>query len=129
MLATTEVLYGSDRESAANSVYKMAEAMRNNDFEYIFGCLANDDLVNRAKAELRGAQCHSCRVTAMNSIDISDDGQNATVDFVAFAKASNKTFREPVFIQRRVVLYMKMSGKKWIVEDFEQSDPRAGLKL
>ncbi len=129
MLVTTEVLYVSDRESASNAVYKMAEAMQRNDFDYVYGCLGSERLVNRAKAELRDATCHSCFVTAMNGIEISDDRMNATVKFVAFAKASNTNFPNPVPIQRRVVLHMKKSGDKWVVEEFEQSDPREGLKL
>lgn len=127
MLIVTEIAIVSDRESASNAVYDMAAAMRENDFDYIFSCLSDEELVSRAKAELRGATCHACRVTAMNVVEISDDGNSATVDFVAFAKASNRQFTRSTPIQRRIVLDMKRTGDKWLVQDFESHDPRAGL--
>jgi len=128
-LIVTEVLIVSDRESAANAVYDMAEAMNVNDIDKVLGYLDNDELVTRAKGHLRGAECHACRVTAMNGIEVTDSGKKATVDFVAFAQASNREFPQPVPIQQAIKLHMKKVGDGWKIYDFEVSDPQRNLKL
>lgn len=128
LLITTEILIVTDREQVENSLYDMADAMRKNDFEHVFDYLDNDDLVRRAKANLRDATCHSCNITAINEVAVTEDG-TATVDFAAFAKASNKAFPSPTPIQRRIKLFFTKRGEKWKITDFQTSDPRAGLAL
>jgi len=128
LLITTEILIVTDREQVENSLYDMADAMRENDFEHVFEYLDTDELVARAKANLRDATCHSCNITAINEVVVGDDG-TATADFAAFAKASNTAFPSPTPIQRRIKLFFKKRADQWKIIDFETSDPRAGLNL
>ena len=129
ILITTEILIVTDREHVENSLYDMASAMSENDFERVFTYLDSEDLVARAKANLRNATCHSCNITGINEVVIGDDGTSATADFTAFAKASNSAFPTPTPIQRRIKLYFKKRSDQWKITDFETSDPRAGLNL
>ena len=129
MLVATEVFIVTDREEVENSLYEMATSLRENDFDGVYGFLATDQLVQRAKRQLSGATCHGCNITAINSVEVDSDGGSATADFVAFAKASNKQFSAPTPIQRRIKLHFQRIGQKWKVSDFETSDPRAGISL
>ena len=129
LLITTEILIVTERERVENSLYDMASAMRENEFERVFEYLDTDDLVAQAKAHLRGATCHSCTITGINDVAIAEDGTSATADFIAYAKASNTAFPSPTPIQTRVRLNFEKRSDKWKVTDFETSDPRAGLNL
>jgi len=129
LLITTEILIVTDREQVENSLYDMADAMRENDFDHLFSYLDSDELVARAKANLQDATCHACNVTAINDVTIDEGGNKATADFVAFAKASNKVFPSPTPIQRKIKLFFQKRGENWKITDFETSDPRAGFSL
>lgn len=125
LLITTEILIVTDREQVENSLYDMADAMRENDFDRVFRYLDSDELVDRAKANLRNAKCHSCNITAINEVVVKDG--TATADFAAFAKASNQSFPTPMPIQQRIKLFFTKRGEKWKITDFNTSDPRAEL--
>ena len=125
LLITTEVLIVTDREQVENSLYDMASAMRKNDFDHVFEYLESDELVRRAKSNLRDATCHSCNITAINEVTVNDD--TATADFAAYASASNKNFPSPTPVQRRIKLLFKKRDGNWKISDFETSDPRAAL--
>jgi len=129
LLITTEILIVTDREQVENSLYDMASAMRENDFEHVFSYMDTKDLVSQAKAHLRDATCHSCMITGINEITIGEDGESATADFTAYAKASNTAFPSATPVQTRVELRFKRRDEKWKITQFETSDPRAGLKL
>ena len=125
LLITTEVLIVTDREQVENSLYDMASAMRKNDFDHVFEYLESDELVRRAKSNLRDATCHSCNITAINEVTVNDD--TASADFAAYASASNKNFPSPTPVQRRIKLLFKKRDGNWKISDFETSDPRAAL--
>jgi ketosteroid isomerase-like protein len=130
LTVVTEILIVTDRESVENALYDMASGMRENDFDRVFAYLNDEDLVRRAKGELRDATCHGCNITAVNSIEVENGGEQAVADFVAFAKASNKQFNSPVPIQRRIKLDLKKDGNgRWRVMEFETSNPRDTLRL
>lgn len=122
-----EVSIVTNREQVENSLYDMASAMRKNDFEHVYGYLDREDLVRRARSQLRDATCHSCNITAINEVLIEKDGTAASADFVAFARASDKSFPSPTPLQRRIKLFFEKRGDTWKVVDFNTSDPRAGF--
>ncbi len=129
LLITTEIMIVTDRERVENSLYDMAAAMHQNDFDRIYEYLASDELIQRAKSNLQDATCHACRITAINGVEVQADGKTATADFTAFAQASNKSFPSPTPMQRRIKLIFKKTADDWKISDFETSDPRAGLSL
>jgi ketosteroid isomerase-like protein len=128
VLNVIEVSIVTDREQVENSLYDMASAMRQNDFEHVFEYLDREELVQRARAELRDATCHSCNITAIKEVTVGQAGESAVADFVAFARASNKGFPSPTPIQRRIKLSMEKRSGGWKIVDFETSDPRAGFR-
>lgn len=126
----TEILIVTDREHVESALYDMADGMRQNDFDRVFAYLDNEELVRRARGRLRDATCHGCTITAVNEVSVSADGREAVADFVAFAKASNKDFPNPVPIQRRIQLdFRKSDSGDWKIVDFETQDPRERLGL
>ena len=129
LLITTEVLIVTDREEIENSIYEMAAAMQQNDFEKVFDYLDTEELKRRAKGELRDATCHACSITAINEVTVKQEDNTAVADFVGFAQASNRAFPSPTPIQRRIKLYFRKAGDDWKIIDFESSDPRAGFSL
>jgi len=129
ILNVIEVYVVTNREQIENSLYDMASAMQKNDVERVLSYLDNEDLVQRARNEIRDAKCHSCTITAINEVAIANNGQSATADFVAFARASNRSFPSPTPVQRRIKLSFEKRGNDWKVSDFETTDPRAGFSL
>ena len=129
IMVVVEVMIVTDKEQIENTIHEMAAAMQENDIDRVMSYLATEDLVSRARSELRGATCHFCRVTAVNEVNVAEDGQSANIDFVAYAKASNKSFPQPTPVQARVKLFFEKQPEAWKVVDFEASNPRAGLKL
>ena len=129
LLVVVEILIVTDREQVENSLYEMATALRENEFERVYAFLADEQLVARARSEIDGATCHACNITAVNKVEVAPDGTSATADFVAFAKASNKRFPSPVPLQRKIKLFFKRIDSQWKVSEFETSDPRAGISL
>jgi len=127
LLNVIEVYVVTNREQVENSLYDMASSMQKNDFDHVYSYLDTEELIQRAQAELRDATCHQCTITAINEVAVADSGQSATVDFVAFARASNRRFPSPVPLQRRIQLSLEKRGDDWKVSDFETSDPRAGF--
>lgn len=128
LLIIIEVMIVTDKEQIENTLKDMAAAMQKNDIDHVLDYLATPELVSRAKGHLReDATCHSCVITAINQVTVNDTGQSATADFVAFARASDRRFPNPVPIQRRIKLHFEKQQNRWKVVDFEQADPRAGI--
>ena len=127
ILNVIEVSIVTHREQVENSLYDMASAMQRNDIDHVLEYLDSDALAQRARSELRDATCHACRITAINEIEISDQEETATADFVAFARASNQQFPSPTPIQGRIKLFFAHRSGLWKIVDFETSDPRAGF--
>lgn len=128
VLNVIEVSIVTSREQVENSLYDMASAMRDNDFERVFEYLDSEELVQRARSELRDATCHSCNITAINEVSVENDGRTGVAEFVAFARASNKQFPSPTPLQRRIKLSLRRQNSTWKIVDFKTSDPRAGFR-
>lgn len=128
LLVIVEVLIVTDKEQIENSLHDMADAMHNNDIDHALSYLKTPELVARARAKMPGnPTCHLCRITGINEIEVAKDGQSATADFVAFAKASNDRVPNPTAVQAHVKLFFEKQSESWKVVDFEASNPRAGL--
>ena len=128
ILVVVEVSIVTDKEEIENTVHEMAAAMHESDFDRVMSYLDSEDLVSRARAELRGSTCHLCRITAINEVNVDENGEAGTIDFVAYAKASNRQFPTPTPVQSRIKLdFEKQNDGQWKVVDFEASSPRAGL--
>ena len=121
----------TDRERLNSLLYEVAEAVEANDHARVISYMHPDASagVMRAKSELPQYDFSEARVTRVKEIKILDKAvpPEAIAEFnvVVEVGVQGQRFRVPRF----VIVYFRMKDDRWLVTDYEHSEPLAAFKV
>lgn len=120
----------TDQEKITRMLNDVASALQRNDSEYVLSHIHPQatETVQRAKTELPRYKFSEARVTRIKAVtvDNSRKPETAVAEFNVVVKLSFEGFSGPV--ARFVKLYLAKQDDRWLVRDYEHSDPTEGFR-
>lgn len=131
MLAMISVQVQTDRERLTDTLHAVASALQRNDRETIFAQIHPNATatVQRAKQELPNYRFSEARVTRIKSIviDSRKKPETAVAEFNVRVTVQLRDMERGQPIPRFVKVYFAKQDGRWLVQDYEHADPRAGF--
>jgi predicted lipid-binding transport protein (Tim44 family) len=120
----------TDQEKITHMLHDVAGALQRNDREYVFSHIhpQASATVQRAKTELPRYNFTEARVTRIKAITIDDSRkpETAVAEFnvIVALTVEGSSVRVPQFVK----LYLTKQDGRWLVRDYEHSEPTAGFR-
>ncbi len=113
----------TDREQITEMLHDVGAALQRNDHAFVLARIhpQASEAVQRAKSELNSYHFTEARVTRIKSIEI--DADDAVAQFNVMVNVKEFGRRVPRFVK----VYLKRVNDRWLVRDYEHSDPTAGF--
>jgi len=129
-LIVVSVQVETDQEKITRMLNDVAGALQRNDREYVFSHIHPQAAVTvqRAKTELPRYNFTEARVTRIKAITV-DDSRKPETAVAEFNVIVALTFDgSNVRVPRFVKLYLAKQDGRWLVRDYEHSEPTAGFR-
>lgn len=130
LLLLINIQVETPREKIKSTLNELAAALKNNQFETIFGHIhpnAQPSVIS-AKTEVQKYEFSDARITRIKDISVNTDSNppTAVAQFNATVHAQFQTFngRVPRFVK---LYFMKRDGR-WLITDFEHFDATKGFR-
>lgn len=130
LLVVVSVQVQTDQERISHMLHDVAAALQRNDHTYVLSHIhpQASETVQRAEKELPRYKFTEARVTRIKAItvDSTRKPETAVAEFNVIVALTVDGYQGQV--PRFVKLYLAKQGDRWLVRDYEHSEPTAGFR-